>query len=103
MEQQNNKLHLAVSPETQMGKYANLAIIAHTQTEFIFDFASVMPAQKTANVVSRVILAPEHAKRVLLALQDNIRKYETNFGTIRIHDDNNPANSIPMSLGGGEA
>ena len=99
----NNGLQLELPNEVAQGEYANFAIITHSSSDFIIDFARILPGVPKAQVKSRVILAPEHAKRVLLALQDNIRKYETNFGTIRIHDDNNPANSIPMSLGGGEA
>jgi len=101
MEQQNNQIQITVSPEIAQGKYANLAIIGHSQTEFILDFASVLPAQKNANVVSRIILAPEHAKRLLGALQENVGKYEANFGTIKLR--NAPANNIPMSFAGGEA
>jgi len=102
MEQQNNQLQITVTPEIAQGKYANLAIIGHSQTEFIIDFASVMPGQKNANIVSRIVLAPEHAKRLLAALQDNLQKYETNFGKINIKN-GVPGGNIPMSFGGGEA
>lgn len=81
MEQQNNQLQIGISPEVAQGKYANLAIISHSQTEFILDFACVMPGQKNANVVSRIILAPEHTKRLLAALQDNVAKYDNVFGS----------------------
>lgn len=101
MEQKQNQLQITVAPDVAQGKYANLAIIGHSQSEFIMDFASVMPGQKNANVVSRVILAPEHAKRLLAALQENVGKYEANFGTIHIR--NNGAPNIPMSFAGGEA
>ena len=100
--EKTNQLQISVTPDVAQGKYANLAIIGHSQSEFILDFASVMPGQKNANVVSRIVLAPEHAKRLLAALQDNISKYEANFGTIQLRNPN-PANNIPMSFGGGEA
>ena len=103
MEQkQNNQLQINVTPDVAQGKYANLAIIGHSQSEFILDFASVMPGQKNANVVSRIVLAPEHAKRLLAALQDNVGKYEANFGTIQIRNQA-PQNNMPISFGGGEA
>ena len=102
MEQKNNQLQISVSPEVAQGKYANLAIIGHSQSEFILDFASVMPGPKNANVVSRIVLAPEHAKRLLAALQENVGKYESAFGTIQLRNAA-PAGTIPMSFGGGEA
>ncbi|MBR3646812.1 MAG: DUF3467 domain-containing protein [Paludibacteraceae bacterium] len=97
-----NQLQLAIAPDVAQGKYANLALIGHSQTEFVLDFASVMPAQKNATVVSRIVLAPEHAKRLAAALQDNIQKFEANFGTITIKN-NVPTGNMPLSFGGGEA
>ena len=73
MEQQ---MSINISPEVASGKYSNLAIIGHSATDFVLDFAAVLPGGKGATVQSRVILAPEHAKRLLAALQDNIQKYE---------------------------
>ena len=102
MEQKNNQLQISVTPDVAQGKYANLAIIGHSQSEFILDFASVMPGQKSANVVSRVILAPEHAKRLLGALQENIVRYEREFGQIKIP--NQESRTIaPFPVGKGEA
>lgn len=98
MEQQNNQLSINIAPEVARGNYSNLAIIGHSATEFVLDFASVMPGQKGAQVQSRIILAPEHAKRLLAALQDNIQKYEANFGTIQIN--NHPSGNMPMAFGG---
>lgn len=73
-----------MSEDVAEGKYSNLAIISHSTSEFILDFASILPGLQKAMVKSRIILTPEHAKRLLLSLQDNIAKYEANFGTIRI-------------------
>lgn len=101
MEQKNNQLQISIAPDVAQGRYANLAVIGHSQTEFILDFASVMPGQQNANVVSRIILAPEHAKRLLAALQENVGKYEQQFGPIIVRN-NNPG-GMPMSFGGGEA
>ena len=101
MDQNNNQLQITIAPDVAQGRYANLAVIGHSQTEFILDFASVMPGQKNANVVSRIILAPEHAKRLLAALQENVGKYEQQFGPINVRSNNNPG--MPLSFGGGEA
>ena len=85
------------------GVYANLAIIAHSSSEFVLDFVRMMPGVKQANVKSRIILTPEHAKKLLFALQENVSKYENNFGKIKINGQPNPGSTIPMSFGGGEA
>ena len=69
------------------GTYANLAIITHSSSEFILDFIRVMPGMPKAGVQSRIVLAPEHAKRLLRALEENIGKYERAFGLIRMPDE----------------
>ncbi|MBR1411156.1 MAG: DUF3467 domain-containing protein [Prevotella sp.] len=66
------------------GEYANFAIITHGSSDFVIDFARVLPGVPKAQVCSRVILAPEHAKRLMAALQENIARYENEFGPIRI-------------------
>lgn len=95
----NNQLQIELTEEIAQGIYSNLAIITHSSSEFVLDFVRVMPGIPKANVKSRVILTPEHAKRLLMALQDNIQKYESANGTIknvRGHDPLLP----PMSFGG---
>ena len=84
MEEQNNngQLQIELREEVAQGTYANLAIITHSSSEFILDFVRVMPGIPKAGVQSRIIVAPEHAKRLLRALEDNIAKYERVFGTI---------------------
>lgn len=101
MEEQ--KLNINLTPEMAEGTYANLAIIAHSSSEFVLDFVRMMPGLKQANVKSRIILTPEHAKKLLFALQENISKYEQQFGTIQINGNPAPGSTIPMSFGGGEA
>lgn len=101
MEEQ--KLNISLTPEVAEGTYANLAVIAHSSSEFIVDFVRIMPGVKEANVKSRIILTPEHAKKLLFALQDNVAKYEQQFGSIKITGTPNPGSTIPMSFGGGEA
>lgn len=78
--QQNLKLDL--SAEVAQGTYSNLAIISHSPTEIILDFAQMLPGTPNATVRSRVLMNPVHAKRLLNALADNIQKYEQNFGSI---------------------
>jgi hypothetical protein len=82
--QSQGGLQFELNPEVAQGKYANLALITHSSSDFILDFASMMPGVPKAHVQSRVIMAPEHAKRLLMALQDNIMKYEQVFGPIQI-------------------
>lgn len=81
---QNGQLQIELKEEVAQGTYANLAIISHSTSEFILDFVRVMPGLPKANVQSRIVLTPEHAKRLLFALQDNVKKYEANWGVIRM-------------------
>lgn len=84
MAEEQNKLSLNLRQEVSSGSYSNLAVISHSKTEFILDFASMLPGLSGPEVVSRIIMNPEHAKRLLVALQDNIGKYEGQFGAINI-------------------
>ena len=78
------KIDIEIKPEVAQGRYANLAIITHSSSEFILDFAQNMPGMPKMQVASRIIMTPEHAKRLLGALNDNIRKYESQFGEIKL-------------------
>ena len=102
MEEQKNQLNIELSAEVAEGIYSNLAIISHSSSEFVLDFIRIMPGTPKANVKSRIILTPEHAKRLFLALQENIAKYEIQNGKINTPD-NQGMPPIPMSFGGGEA
>lgn len=82
---QNQGIEIHLTDEVAQGNYSNLAIISHSSSEFIIDFATVLPGMQKANVKSRVILTPEHAKRLLLSLQENITRYESNIAKIEIH------------------
>ena len=101
-EQKNNGLQLELPQDVAQGQYANLAIITHSSSDFILDCARVLPGLPKAQVKSRVILAPEHAKRLLAALQENIMRYEQEFGTIRIPNQG-PRTATPFPMGKGEA
>ncbi len=78
-----NQLNIELSEEMAEGVYANLAMIAHSQSEFVLDFIRIMPGVPKAKVKARVILTPDHAQRLLAALRDNLGKYEASFGTLR--------------------
>ena len=99
----DNQLKIELTPDVAEGTYANLAIITHSSAEMVLDFVRVLPGIATANVKSRIVLAPEHAKRLLFALQDNVAKYEKQFGTIKLNGTPAPGSTIPMSFGGGQA
>ncbi|GAA4304210.1 DUF3467 domain-containing protein [Compostibacter hankyongensis] len=93
---QEQQLNIELSEEMAEGTYANLAVITHSTAEFVVDFINVMPGLPKAKVKSRIILTPQHAKRLLKALADNVKKYESVNGTIQ---DQDPIN-IPMNFGG---
>ena len=100
--EKNGGLQLELPQTIAQGEYANFAIITHSSSDFIIDFARVLPGLSKAQVKSRVILAPEHAKRLLAALQENIMRYEKEFGTIRIPNQE-PRTIAPFDLSKGEA
>ncbi|MDR2650954.1 MAG: DUF3467 domain-containing protein [Prevotellaceae bacterium] len=90
-------INIELTEDVAQGIYSNLVIIAHSSSEFVIDFVRVMPGIPKAKVKSRIILTPEHAKRLLLALQDNILKYESTHGTIKIDD--KQSSMMPMNFG----
>ncbi len=94
---QNKQINIELTDDVAQGIYSNLAIITHSSSEFVLDFVRVMPGVPKAGVKARVILTPEHAKRLLFALQDNIAKYETTFGSIKHAD--TPTGNFPMNFG----
>ena len=97
-----NQINIELSEETAEGVYANLAMIAHSSSEFVVDFIRLMPGVPKAKVKSRIVITPEHAKRLLKALQENIDKYESTFGDIKQVEE---APKFPINFGGtvGEA
>ncbi len=97
-----NQINIELSEDVAEGIYANLAMIAHSNSEFVIDFIRLMPGVPKAKVKSRVVITPEHAKRLLKALADNIKKYEETFGAIKQSEE---APKFPINFGGtmGEA
>ena len=80
----DNQFQIELKEDIAEGTYSNLAIIAHSTSEFVIDFVRMMPGVTKAKVKSRIVMTPEHAKRLALALQDNLIKYENQFGEIRL-------------------
>ena len=81
-EETKNQLNIELPEEIAEGNYSNLAIVSHSQSEFVFDFVRIMPNVPKAKVKSRVIMTPSHAKRLMRALMDNMNKFEQQFGKI---------------------
>lgn len=81
-----NQLEIELTEQEANGTYSNLVMISHSPSEFVLDFISVMPGIPKAKVIKRLVITPDHAKRLVKALQDNITRYEGSFGTINAHD-----------------
>ncbi len=91
-----NQLNIEISEEVAEGSYANLAIITHSHAEFVIDFVNVMPGTPKSKVKSRIILTPQHAKRFMRAITENILKYESVNGSIKDLEEI----QLPMNFGG---
>ena len=92
------QISIELNQEVAQGVYSNLAVITHSSSEFVIDFVRVMPGIPKAQVKSRIILTPEHAKRLMLALKDNIGKFESVHGPIKDVKSSGPI--MPMNFGG---
>lgn len=90
------QLNVELSEEIAEGIYSNLAIINHSASEFVMDFIKIMPGVPKAKVKSRIVLTPQHAKRFLRAMKENIARYESQHGEIK--DVEQP--QIPLNFGG---
>lgn len=93
-----NQLNIELNEDVAGGVYSNLAVITHSNSEFILDFIRVMPGMPKAQVKSRIILTPQHAKRLMNALNENVNKFEAANGPIR--DIKGPDGGLPMNFGG---
>ncbi|MFH1890994.1 MAG: DUF3467 domain-containing protein [Candidatus Kuenenbacteria bacterium] len=89
---QQKQLQIKVSDDVLKGAYANAMQILHTKEEFVLDFMNLSPHQGVGIVNSRVIMSPGHVKRVIAALQDNLKKYESSFG--KIEEAQAPSNEL---------
>jgi hypothetical protein len=95
---EQNQISIELNEEVAQGIYSNLAVITHSASEFVLDFIRIMPGIPKAQVKSRIILTPEHAKRLVAAMQDNIAKFESVHGIIRENKGSGPV--MPLSFGG---
>lgn len=89
------QLNIELTEEMADGEYANLAIITHSFAEFVIDFVNVMPNVPKAKVKSRIVMTPQHAKRLMRALIDNVKRFETQYGNIKDQE----ANAMPFNFG----
>ena len=94
--QEQQQLNIELTEEMADGQYANLAIITHSFAEFIIDFVNVMPNTPKSKVKSRVVMTPHHAKRLMLALIDNVKQFEAANGVIK----EQAQGPVPFTLGG---
>ncbi len=94
----SGQINIELNEEVAQGTYSNLAVITHSSAEFVIDFVRIMPGVPKAPVKSRIIVTPEHAKRLASALKDNIDKYESMHGEIKEIKGSGPV--MPMSFGG---
>ena len=101
-ENRQGQFQIELPADVAQGDYANFAIITHSSSDFVLDVARVLPGVPKAQVKSRVILAPEHAKRLLMALQANIVRYEREFGSIKLPNQE-PRTIAPFNVNKGEA
>lgn len=95
-QEQPNQLNIEISEEVAEGEYANLAIITHSHAEFVIDFVNVMPGTPKSKVKSRIILTPQHAKRFMKALTDNVSRFEQVNGKIQDLEEI----QLPFNFGG---
>ncbi len=98
------EMNIILDDEQAKGVYSNLAIISHSKNEFVLDFASILPGMPKPKVRSRVILSAEHAKRLLISLQENVAKYESENGRIEVmrrdaNDENNSFDDLGFNIG----
>lgn len=101
---EKKEIKIELTPEVAQGKYANLAIIAHSANEFFIDMICMAPNTPQAKVQSRIIMTPENAKQLLFALQHNIEKYESTFGPISVRQPKqNPDEKITFLGPNGQA
>lgn len=93
--QKQNQINIELDEAIADGVYSNLAIINHSVSEFVVDFVNIMPGRPKSKVKSRIILTPQHAKRLLKALNDNVQRFESAHGEIKDYEQP----PIPMNFG----
>jgi hypothetical protein len=81
----SQQINIELAPEQGEGIYSNLALITHSPAEFVFDFTRLLPGVPKTKVYARIIMTPQHAKSFLKALEDNVKKFESQYGEIKLH------------------
>ncbi len=97
-----NQISIELKEDIAQGTYSNLAVITHSSSEFVLDFVRVVPGTAKASVKSRIIITPEHAKRLLHALKENVQKFESVHGPIK-NIEGKGSTGMPMNFGGPSA
>lgn len=85
MKPQQQRINIELDQNRAEGTYSNFVLVGHTPSELVLDFARMMPGMQKAKVFSRIIMTPPHAKMLLKSLEDNIKKYENQYGEIKLH------------------
>ena len=101
--QKQNQINIELTDDIAQGTYSNLAVISHSSSEFVVDFVRIVPGVPKAKVKSRIILTAEHAKRLLMALDENIKRFESNFGKINLPNQQGPMPYMNIGEPKGEA
>lgn len=99
---QQQGLQFEISQEVAQGDYSNMVLISHSSSDFVLDFARMLPGMPKATVRNRIVMTPEHAKRLLIALQENVANFEHQFGKIQIPN-MPPRTATPFNIKKGEA
>ncbi len=94
MNNPERQINIELGDQEAEGIYSNLVLISHSPAEFVFDFTRILPGKPKAKVYARIVMAPQHAKSLLRALGDNIKKYEEQFGEITVHGQNHKVKNI---------
>ncbi|MGM9775081.1 MAG: DUF3467 domain-containing protein [Candidatus Egerieousia sp.] len=95
---EKNQLNIELNAEVAKGAYSNFSVISHSANEFVIDFLSMLPGMPKALVINRIIMTPENAKRLAMALKDNVAKFEAKFGEIRIINEGAQTPNIPTGF-----
>ena len=96
------QIQVQIDEKIGQGIYANLALISHSGAEFIIDFTRMLPGMPKAIVQARIILTPQHTKSLLKALEDNVKKFETHFGEIKLGPEKHESKNFGFQAGGDE-
>ena len=95
-DKKSQKIKIQLDEDVSQGEYVNFSIVTHSPAEFVMDYIRVLPGMTKSKVKSRIIMAPMHAKTLMMALQDNIKKYEDKFGEIKITKSTNPGPELKL-------